>query len=374
MKSSKRKLLSRLLFLVNCGFAFALLASYTATWISPIDFWPLAFFGISYPFILLGNVLFLVFWLWRGKRKNALISSLSFLIGLAFFFDFFQISLFDGAEDENNTQIKVMSYNVRLFDFYNFTENKNTRNEIIAELQEVDPDIMCFQEFYHTDQVGRFTTRDTIVPLLRTKNVHEHYTHEMRGKQYFGVVTMSSYPMINKGNIPFENDPNNFCIFSDLKIGNDTLRVYNTHLASIRFGHDDYSFVDQISQGNGGNLKSGSRQIAARLKRAFVKRAHQVHKIMEHVKASPYPVLLCGDFNDTPISYCYAQFDDVLTDAFTKSGNGTGATYIGKFPSFRIDYIFHDPKLNSYDFEVREAKLSDHHAIQCTLELPAEKD
>jgi len=295
-------------------------------------------------------------------------SALAILFGFSFFLDFFQFSTSGGPENDENAQLKIMSYNVRVFDYYNFSENKKTRNAIFKQLETEDPDIVCFQEFYHTDRAGHFTTRDSLTKFLRTDQLHEKYTHHMRGKQYFGVVTLSAWPIVNRGSIPFENDPNNFCIYSDLKVNEDTIRVYNAHLSSIRFGHDDYAFVNELSSGQAEDLSGRGRRIAQRLKRAFEKRAEQADLIVSHVKDSPHPVVVCGDFNDTPVSYCYHQFEQILNDAFTNCGSGIGATYTGDFPSFRIDYIFHSEEINSYDFEILPEELSDHHAVRCMIE------
>ena len=350
----------------------ALVCSYLATWINPETFWPPAFFGLSYPLWFLSNALFAIWWLYRRKRKRFLLPLLVILLGFNHHTDYFQINLSGSADHEDKAQVKILSYNVRLFDYYNFKGNKETRNQIFDVLEREDADIICFQEFYHTDREGHFTTRDSLLQFLRPKNVHEKYTHHMRGQQYFGVVTLSAWPVVNRGSIPFENDPNNFCIYTDLKINEDTIRVYNAHLASIRFDHHDYAFVNDLRQGQGSDVSTRSRRIASRLRLAFWKRATQTRLILDHVTTSPFPVVVCGDFNDTPVSYCYRQFASKLEDAFTESGNGIGATYIGDFPSFRIDYIFHDDALHSYDFKVLPEELSDHHGITCTLEVGTE--
>src|SRR5690606_29465517 len=102
--------------------------------------------------------------------------------------------------------------------------------------------VFCFQEFYHDKKGKDFITKDSLVKLLDTPYEHERYTHEMRDQRYFGVATFSKYRIINKGEIAFENDPNNFCIYSDMIINADTVRVFNAHIGSIRFQDDDYRF------------------------------------------------------------------------------------------------------------------------------------
>lgn len=115
--------------------------------------------------------------------------------------------------------------------------------------------------------------------------------------------------------------------------------------------------------------KDPEQRIISRLNNAYIKRSKQVEIILSKIEQSPYPVLVCGDFNDTPVSYTYRKMTKELWDAFVESGNGTGSTYIGMFPFLRIDYILHSKELNAYQFETHSEELSDHHAISCIIEL-----
>jgi endonuclease/exonuclease/phosphatase family metal-dependent hydrolase len=187
----------------------------------------------------------------------------------------------------------------------------------------------------------------------------------MNGRQFFGVAIYSKYPIVNKGYIPFESDVNNFCIYADLKIGKDTVRVYDAHLASIRLQREDYALV-QDNQ-NGEPLEKGGKRIARRLKSGSVRRQEQVHRILLNIKDCRHPKILCGDFNDTPVSYCYETLTNELDDSFLEAGNGIGNTYIGAFPSFRIDYILHSVDFTATDYRTLEGEFSDHHAVTATL-------
>jgi endonuclease/exonuclease/phosphatase family metal-dependent hydrolase len=104
-----------------------------------------------------------------------------------------------------------------------------------------------------------------------------------------------------------------------------------------------------------------------KLRIAYPKRAEQARTVMEHVKTSPYPTIVCGDFNDTPMSYAYNQFNQLLIDSFRNCASGIGSTYVGKVPAGRIDYIFHTKGLQSSHFEIQEEAYSDHRAISCKI-------
>ncbi len=362
--TGKMSIFLRILLWLNILIALFMLGSYLATHISPQSFSLIAFLGLGYPIWLSLSVAFIIFWLIR-RKKFYLISVISILIGFNHLRNFFVITVF---QTELQEPIKIMSYNVRIFDFWNADERIENRDNIFAFLKEENSDIICFQEFFHQESPTNFVTRDSMIELIETPYYHEHYTHDMAESRYFGLATFSKYPIVNQGEIAFENDANNYCIYSDIVIKKDTFRVFNGHIGSIRFQDDDYSFFGD--EGPGRYLdREGGHQIASRLKVAFEKRAIQSEIIANEIDASQYPVILCLDMNDTPVSYAYRQFDSRLEDGFTESGNGVGTTYIGKMPSNRIDYIFHSELLKSADFTTHQVDYSDHKPISIKFEL-----
>lgn len=293
-----------------------------------------------------------------------LISLITFFIGWNHFTNFFQLSL-SSKKAPSPQELKVLTYNVRLFGYYNTKKPIENRNAIFKVLEKEQADVICFQEFYHNEKKGVFSTRDTLLKFLPNKYYHERFTHALTGKQYFGVALFSKYPIINKGSVPFSNDPNNFCIYADLKVGGDTIRVYNAHLQSIRFKPEDYALME--GNKNQEHLEQGGKRIVRRLIRAFTKREEQVERVLKDIQRSPYKVILCGDFNDPPTSYTYGTFSKVLNDSFIEAGKGIGNTYIGVFPSFRIDYILHSKEMKAVDYQTLPEELSDHHAITARL-------
>jgi endonuclease/exonuclease/phosphatase family metal-dependent hydrolase len=119
-------------------------------------------------------------------------------------------------------------------------------------------------------------------------------------------------------------------------------------------------------------LSKGIRSIARKLKRAFVQRASQARVVAGEIEKSPYPVIVCGDLNDTPSSYTYYTISNQLSDTFVTSGNGLSQTYAGALPSFRIDYIMHDKsRFSASDYSRIRSKLSDHYPVSATLKLRA---
>lgn len=360
-------IINRIVVFLNWIVVAALLLSYASTWVSPATFIYPAFFGLAFPAVLLINLVFLVYWFFFGKLRM-LYSALPLVLGFSYWNRCFNLYGSNATPATSVEQSKVMSYNVRLFDLYNWTDNNATRKKIFDFLKAEDADIICFQEFFNQEPPTGFPTREELKEILRARHVAEAYTHKLIQRQYFGLAVFSVYPIIEKGEIKFENDDNNNALWVDLKRKTDTLRVYNVHLSSIRFQAKDYEALGQ-EPGPGQKKKNNQleQRIYGRLKEAFVKRVEQTEKVLAHIQQSPYKTLVCGDFNDTPVSYCYSRFSQYLTDAFTVSGRGWGSTYTGGLPFLRIDYIWHTDRLNSTGFKVHDTKLSDHYPISCVV-------
>ena len=348
----------------------SLILSYLCPFIHPGTFWPLPFFGLAYPIIFLFSLLFLIIWT-IAKSKWALVVLFVILLGGKLHFRMISFASDPEILPSNELSIHVMSYNVRLFDLYQWTmsEKYENRDSIFHYIQSENPDVICFQEFYHQDKPTNFSTRDALRNLLKIKDYHERYSHKLKGRQNFGVAMLSKYPMIAKGDVVFkddENNDNNYCIYADIIKNKDTFRIYNVHLQSIKFKKDDYAVFGEVSD-NTEFKKSNVRLMLDKLRIAFPKRADQALTVVEHINTSPYPVIICGDFNDTPLSYTYNQFNQKMIDAFRNCSSGIGATYAGRVPAGRIDYIFHTQDLKSSQFIIQEEIHSDHRAISCRI-------
>lgn len=357
------RLIRRLLNLLSVIAAIGLLFSYLAPFVNPDSFPLIPFFGLAYPLIVLvfiGLLLLQVFF----HRWWALGMLVMLLAGWNLHFRAYSI----GENVPNSTNVKslkIMSYNVHLFDVYNEKKElaNETRVKIIQYLENESPDIVCFQEFYQQDQPTSFTTKDTIISLLGYKNYQERYAHRISGRQNFGIALFSKYPIVEKGEVRFtpKVSSSNFAIYSDIVFQADTFRVYNVHLQSIRLNPQEKAVLSSEES------KTGLFDAVKKVLDAFPERAHQSNRLIRHIASSPHPVVVCGDFNDTPLSYTYQRFHNVLTDAFTESSSGIGKTYAGKIPAGRIDYIFHSESLGAHSFEIQEKALSDHYAIHCEI-------
>lgn len=366
---ASNQFIKRIIFVINLGVAAAMILAKLALFISPEQFWMLAFMGLLFPFLLIVNLAFCIFWLFVYPRR-ALISFVILLICIPQLGSFVQIRIpKDSSQLKiSENQLKILSYNVRLFDLYNWTENKRTRNKIIDLVKTVDADIICFQEFFHED-TGTFNTLDTLKQIQRANKVHIAHTAHVKKVNHWGIATFSSYPIVHRGELKFRDSTDNISIYTDLKVKDDTVRVYNLHLESIRFRSEDYKALETITGKKDDTKLGGPQKILGRMRKAYIRRARQTDIIAKHILESPYPVIVCGDFNDPPTSYSYQQISNKLTDTFRAAGAGFGTTYVGLIPFLRIDYILHSREFfKTISFEVISKKLSDHYPIVSVLE------
>lgn len=343
----------------------AILFAYLSAYISPADFSFFAFMGLLYPISLTINLLFLGFWLWR-KDKLFWLSALAIIIGWNFLSSFFQINFNKKSFKANEKALKVLSYNVRVFNLWNWSPDKNRRNKTYDFIKNAGADIVCLQEFYSSNRYGK----NAVDSLSKNSGLEYNYVSFAQNKNkvyHHGIAIFSRYPIIYKGIVQLENFEN-FCIYTDIKVRKDTFRVYNVHLESIHLGNDDYQAIDNLDNDTLSNVVH-YRNIIKKLEGAYINRARQVDLIAAHLEKSPYPVIVCGDFNDPPFSYSYHRITRKLEDAFMRSGLGFSSTYIHRFSFFRIDYILHSKALKSYNYRRFKVELSDHYPIEADFLL-----
>jgi len=363
--------------ILNLLAVMALLFAYAASYISPARYWFFAFFGLAYPYLLLLNLFFVLVWFLFWKRF-IWISIIVILMGFNHILSIIQFRK-PSSQNVPAGSIKIMSYNVHsLYEIPKSNEKGKAKERMLSKvtdfLVQQNPDILCIQEFF-------LRSEDSLKVLQKfTGRIHTHYYSiknymEMKDKRkIFAIATFSRYPITGMGHLQ-TNDHKIFAIYTDLVMGKDTIRVYNIHLKSIRFGKDDYSFYAQLTDQikdpyENIDLSQGVFMIVSKLKKAFVIRANQVDVLKKNIIHSPYPVIICGDFNDTPASYTYHEMTSGFHDSFRKAGTGfLNSTYAGNFPSFRIDYILYDDAFTASNYSKNSINLSDHYPIQVFLKI-----
>ncbi len=343
-----------------------MLASMGTIYISPSKIHVLTLMGFLFPVLWVINLLILFLHIAR-LNKWLIIPLIALALSWNQWSNVFQLS---GANvpDELNASVKVMTYNSRMFDFYEWSGMDNATYRIFDFIKEENPDILCIQEYFTSQKKEAFFPNHVKARLRLLGYNHVEYRHDNGQGAGYGIATFSKYPVVKKGSMPFEKSMN-MSIFTDININGKMIRVFNNHLESIGFKEHDFNVIDSLRFELNEQQRKGIQQIVDKMSRAFRQRSNQAETLARHIRNSPYPVLVCGDFNDTPISYVYRKMRGSLKDAFRESGSGMGGTYNGRLPSLRIDYIFHSPGFNSYNFRRHKIKYSDHFPISTIIEL-----
>ncbi|MBT8287004.1 MAG: endonuclease/exonuclease/phosphatase family protein [Flavobacteriaceae bacterium] len=331
----------RVVFLINSIAAALLLFSYILPYVSPRNFAALSVLSLTVPLLLILNVLFLVYWLLKVK-KQVLLSLFVLLVGFSYLGSLYKFS--SSKKESNSEQLAVMSYNVRLFNVYNWIEEEAIGDKIMRFIQKENPDVISFQE-YHPDK----DVNSDAYPFKYEKLSGQRMQH--------GQAIWSKYPFSATGSIEFRDTANN-AIYADIVRDGDTIRIYNVHLQS-----------SGINPGLEPLKDTDSKRLLKRASETFRMQQEQAEQVVIHMQASPHKVIVCGDFNNTAYSYVYNVLKGERTDNWESAGNGFGRTFLFKYFPVRIDFILSDPEFTVDSFRTYDVKLSDHFPVLSKLSL-----
>lgn len=358
-----RKFLSTIWFLTFLIATAIFIFGLMATKISPAKFWPLTYFGLAFPFSLIIIFAFLCYWLFT-KNKKLFFPVLLLIIGWNVISAFLGFSIFGNKSAADS--LKIMTYNVRNFELYSSHEEPENKDDMLQLIRDQDADIICFQEFYDAD------TYTSVESISKELDMPYHYFEigtVAKNDQHFGIAIYSKYPLTNKRKINL-GESGNLAQQADVYINDDTLTVFNMHLASIRFEQNDYKYINDIKQEGTKATNTGqSKRIAQKVRDGSIKRSEQAEQVKGEIKASSHPKIVCGDFNDTPVSYAYQTIAKGLTDTFIEASWGLGHTYTGILPLFRIDHVLVSKDFNVQSHKIIHEKISDHYPVVTEVSL-----
>jgi endonuclease/exonuclease/phosphatase family metal-dependent hydrolase len=335
------------MFVLNIALAVMTFIAYVLPFLAPKSFPILSVVTLFMPLFFIINGLFFAYWAIQLK-KRMIVSGLVLLVGITFINKFYKFSAVELPKGEND--FTIMSYNVHLFNVFKWIDRDDVPSEILTFINDKNPDILCIQEYSSSANID-------------FKVFPHRYIFTNGSNIKTGQAIFSKFPIIDQGNIPFANTTNNI-VFADIKKGKDIIRVYNMHLQSLKISPD----VNEIDENIEAINQDKSQMMFKRISVAFKKQQQQAEIFKEHKKHCKYPIIICGDMNNSAFSYVYRSIKGKLKDGFEEAGKGFGETYKFRYYPARIDYVFVDEKMSVKKFEsFPEFINSDHFPIMARL-------
>ncbi len=341
------KFINYLLFGINIIWAVVTIICFLAPAVDPVWFWPPAIIALFLPILIAGHVVFLILWIWK-KHKYFWLSLVVLLMSIFPMGNYFQISYEPTIQTRD--EIRLLTFNAMRWNHIQDGTNDASQRKAYRELFQMGnrPHIICLQE-HHPDGGSLLPDIDHVGGIR-------------------GTSIYSRLPIVDSGRIDLGN-PINSCIWADIDLGDQgIIRVYNAHLQSNHISDDANRILDS-GQLTDSSAWTGVRGIFAKYKRAVIKRAEQAERIKRHIIQSIHPVVLCGDFNDTGLSYAYRVLSEDMKDSFMEKGSGSGSTFAGRIPLLRIDYILLDNSFTILTHEVFREYSSDHYPVMSSVRL-----
>ena len=365
MVKLKRGFFKSLFICTNLVVILAYLVTCLIPFINTGKYWMLAFPGLVFPLVLAALAGFVILWIFFRSRL-AWLNLAVLLLGyqqITTVFAFNTKQPFDSYK--NPGSLRVMQWNAS-----NWDEQKARNREATAYTKKMfelikneNPDVLCVEEYFDSYSADDYTPN---AKTLESFGFRHHYfvpTVSYTDDFKSGIAIFSKFPIIDSANHPFGGGRvTEHVIYTDIKAGRDTFRIFATHLQSVQFMPEDYRSLSRIKHAEKPSLH-GSKTIVSKLKRGYQLRYEQAMIVSEQLRASPYPAIICGDFNDVPNSSTYFKIKGDFQDAFLQKGRGIGRTFLYISPTLRIDYILTSKAFEVEQFAIRHVPYSVHYPL-----------
>lgn len=345
-----KRLLKTFFNLINAIAIIGLALSYLSPFVNPQDFWVISFFGLTYTFWLFINIALLLIWV-LSLKKRGIYNVLILIIG----FQFIDRNVQFNNHENTDSDIRICSFNTHVQQIYN---GGNTSEAIDQYLTNKKYDVALIVEWLN--KKGN---------INKIAFPHQQFinTQEDNPKSDYGLKLVSKHPILNWERIKYDHNTNNLAVLFDVDVEGQIIRFVGVHLQSNSVSPKDYQTL--IYSDLNEEYKIYALAFIDRLKKQSQLRTIQTQTILEAIDNSPYPVIILGDFNDTPQSFTYQQLKEGRKDAFVEKGSGWGATYLKPFPFLRIDYIFYDSELVCTNYQSSKSIKSDHSLIEASFQI-----
>lgn len=362
-----KKIFGSALSAINIIFIILMIISAYSDLMSSDTAIALPFMGLLFPCFLIINILFFIWWLFTRSWELIVVSLLAFGVCYQPITTYFPIHF---REKEVPIDcIKVLTYNIMQFE-HKRPHKKNDPNPILQYIANSDADIICLQE-YGTTRKKPYLSEEDVLTAMKDYPYHKILKLKWHYKlEDFGLAIFSRYPILSLKNIDFETRYNGAFI-AELDINGKKTTLINVHLESNKLSMEErVEYDNMLNDFDSKKLDDITEKMARRLTPAFKFRAAQAERIAYLINTNKNPyIIVCGDFNDTPISYVRRTIGENLLDSYAETGFGIGNTYNKNKFYFRIDYILHSKNIKAYNCTVDKIKNSDHYPVWTFLQF-----
>ena len=370
-KPSSRGFVRKLFIFFNIVFAVAFLAGVYSRHFDPGIWWLIGYITLSLPYILF--ILLCFTFLWIIKRSYwALINIVVIIIGWKSIENIIPPNLPSKfVMKKDSSSLRVMSWNVEQFEILHHKDHPELKQEMLDLINKYQPDVMCFQEMVAGAEKKAINNIPDFKAKLKFNNYYYSFDERLDFDEnhHFGIMIFTKDHIINSKTIFHPpHDYNTTFQYVDVIHNNDTIRIFNIHLQSLKFSKANLQYIDQPARNTDTTIVE-SKNILSKITSGFIKRGMQADYIREELLKCPYPLVLCGDFNDVPNSYAYQTIGNGLQNTFVEKGSGLGRTFSGISPTLRIDNIFASKDFIVQQFTRVKQKLSDHFPVISDLKL-----
>lgn len=370
----------RLLIVINLGLMVLYLLACLVPFIDTGENWFIALAGLGFTILFFSLVLFIILFA-LSKSKWFWVSLIILLLGfqqIRVVFAFHFPKKFSSEKGVNT--LRVMQWNVSSWDEENKIEkheerSENFRQDMMNLVQAQNADVLCFEEFFESKYNKYFKPN---ISTIENMGFPYHIfvpTVIYRNDYQQGIAIFSKFPIIDTASFSFSEEDFSFnrdylgehLLYADIKVNDKIFRVFSTHMQSVHFEKSEYLNLSMLKQAKDPGIRE-SRTILSKLKKGYEFRYKQGQLVKQKIAESPYPSIICGDFNDVPSSNTYFNVRGNLQDAFLQKGSGIGRTFRFISPTLRIDYILVDKKFKVNQFQTIHVPYSDHYPVEADLQ------
>lgn len=328
-------------------------------YISPAHLGVLPILALTAQWVYVAAVVMMLYWIIRWRWWRAAVMIVVVVTGVLYVDLYYKVEMRRLYEEPRyeRSALRIMSYNLR--SFYSDDGEFHTVDSVAQFIRKFNPDIVCLQEY----SIPSKYRKSYIDSLFARYNVA--VVDKSLGQSISPLAIMSKHRILRSRAVMIDVEdslpPRSRAMWADIIVGKDTVRVFNVHLNSTSIKSEDQDYITNYRYMSDTARNTKILDMVRRLNENTVSRSLHVDTLASVMASTHTAKILCGDFNDTPMSYAYHTLSRDMQDAFSESGRGRGYTFRGFFNTLRIDFALLSDRFEVLSYDAPDSvKWSDH--------------